>query len=572
MLGADSHIRTCIDERKSFLLDAGAGSGKTFSLVEALKYLRAKHESEALRLGQQFACITYTNVAKDEVIERTANHPAIRVSTIHDFLWDAVRPHQRALKAALLEMNAGLDATSTRRVEDAALREALAAHSVEYSDRGSNFLEGRIHHDDLLSIAQRMFEASSLLCRLVGSKYPFILVDECQDAAAAVMAVLSALIDANAGHIVVGLFGDKCQNIYHSGEHRGVGEVPPGLSAKLTAIVKGDNRRCSEAVIGLLNRIRTDIQQFPAADNVPGSAVYLSIAAADADMAIARARAFVARELGWDASPPTQKILFLTHRLIARRAGYSNLLHVYDARGQARREDLLTGDDPVIAFFITKVEPLVEAWDSRRTGACLSILRAGEFDIVAAGGKAGTRASLDRLAQVSSKGTVRDVLTHLRDSRLLGLSDALTDRLKSVGLPAAVDAVPPDPNDIDEKERAFFTGLFSLQYSEIRAFHAYFSEHTPFSTKHGVKGAEFDTVFVVLDDKGANWNFYSFEKYLNGEDATRKPDRELRTRNLFYVCCSRAKRNLAVVDLGGTGKAKEARMQYLFGSDMCFVL
>ncbi|MEO3762949.1 hypothetical protein ABGB09_07785 [Streptomyces sp. B8F3] len=43
---------------------------------------------------------------------------------------------------------------------------------------------------------------------------------------------------------------------------------------------------------------------------------------------------------------------------------------------------------------------------------------------------------------------------------------------------------------------------------------------------------------------GSAWSRYSIGKMLAGTD---KPDRARRSRNLFYVCCSRAQRGLAVV-------------------------
>lgn len=44
--------------------------------------------------------------------------------------------------------------------------------------------------------------------------------------------------------------------------------------------------------------------------------------------------------------------------------------------------------------------------------------------------------------------------------------------------------------------------------------------------------------FVVLDDSGAGWNFYSFEKYLSGVDEKGNTERAKRSRIVFYVCCS----------------------------------
>ena len=127
---------------------------------------------------------------------------------------------------------------------------------------------------------------------------------------------------------------------------------------------------------------------------------------------------------------------------------------------------------------------------------------------------------------------------------------------------------------LDEKqvaERTFYRSLLALPYAEVSSFCTFLGENTPFSTHHGVKGDEFDTVFVVLDDSGARWSLYSFDKYLNGEDEANGADRFRRTRNLFYVCCSRAKRNLAVVDLGAGTPAKDARINALFGAGNCFL-
>jgi DNA helicase-2/ATP-dependent DNA helicase PcrA len=63
---------------------------------------------------------------------------------------------------------------------------------------------------------------------------------------------------------------------------------------------------------------------------------------------------------------------------------------------------------------------------------------------------------------------------------------------------------------------------------------------------------------------------YSFEKYLTGEDEAKNPARYIKTRNIFYVCCSRSIRNLAIVDLGAASPRKEAAVRALFGADRCF--
>jgi DNA helicase II / ATP-dependent DNA helicase PcrA len=48
------------------------------------------------------ACITYTNVAKDEIIRRVDDHPLVSCSTIHGFCWEAMKQFQGPLRAELI--------------------------------------------------------------------------------------------------------------------------------------------------------------------------------------------------------------------------------------------------------------------------------------------------------------------------------------------------------------------------------------------------------------------------------------------------------------------------------------
>ena len=323
MTTVDEDIAGAIDGGKSFILDAGAGAGKTYSLVEALRHLLRERGSQLRSRGQQIACITFTNVAKDEIAERIGHDPLVRVSTIHDFLWDAIAGHQRALRRILPMYN--LMMKPARQKDPDELAAALPAVAVTYSDRGSNLLKGRLHHDDVLNVARLMFTEHPILSRLTAAKFPFLFVDEYQDTSRAVIeTILGTLLPKSEGLLVVGLFGDKLQNIYHGGEHPGVGEIPVELSAPLQTIVKTDNRRCSRAVINLLNRIRTDIEQVPAADNAEGSAIYIQPGLTGQD-GLDRANQFLAEARRW---PAERKELYLTHRLIGRKAGYADLLQL----------------------------------------------------------------------------------------------------------------------------------------------------------------------------------------------------------------------------------------------------
>src|SRR5471030_464588 len=76
---------------KSFMLYAGAGSGKTKTLVSVLDTLR-KNQGQVLSLsGKKVAVVTYTNAACEEIKERLKNDPIFQVSTIHSFSWELIK-------------------------------------------------------------------------------------------------------------------------------------------------------------------------------------------------------------------------------------------------------------------------------------------------------------------------------------------------------------------------------------------------------------------------------------------------------------------------------------------------
>jgi len=90
-------IKTHINSKQSFVLEAGAGAGKTYTLIQSINFLLLTIGSELQYSGKQIVCITYTNVAKNEIIERLENNPLVVVATIHEFLWDTIKPFQEQL-------------------------------------------------------------------------------------------------------------------------------------------------------------------------------------------------------------------------------------------------------------------------------------------------------------------------------------------------------------------------------------------------------------------------------------------------------------------------------------------
>ena len=97
---ADVEIDSCLDldAPKSFFLFAGAGSGKTRSLTEALEKV-LERSRDYLRLHhQKIAVITYTNAACDEILRRVQYDHLVKVKTIHSFIWSQIEGFHADIK------------------------------------------------------------------------------------------------------------------------------------------------------------------------------------------------------------------------------------------------------------------------------------------------------------------------------------------------------------------------------------------------------------------------------------------------------------------------------------------
>lgn len=82
--------------KTSFVLQGGAGSGKTESLKELLLYL--KNSNPTARV----VCITRTNVAANEILSRIGD--IYSVSTIHSFLNDIIKNYKKNIHSVIGEL------------------------------------------------------------------------------------------------------------------------------------------------------------------------------------------------------------------------------------------------------------------------------------------------------------------------------------------------------------------------------------------------------------------------------------------------------------------------------------
>lgn len=96
-LDIQRQINKCLDNFESFCFDAGAGAGKTYALQKSIEHI-LKTRGENLKLSnQKILCITYTNAAKNEILDRLGKNTSVVVSTIHEFLWGFITIQQELL-------------------------------------------------------------------------------------------------------------------------------------------------------------------------------------------------------------------------------------------------------------------------------------------------------------------------------------------------------------------------------------------------------------------------------------------------------------------------------------------
>ena len=315
-----TRMYACIDECRSFLLEAGAGAGKTYSLIQALRYLIKKQGPNLSRRNQKLACITFTNVAVEEIKSRTDSHPTIHPSTIHAFCWSIIKDFQPYLRNELPKLNRWPE-----RLEEVG---GIGTRDVDY-DLGYWKIEDEkilLHHDDVLALTVKLIENSKFRI-LLSTRYPILLIDEYQDTDKGFAeALITHFIDNEEGPLI-GFFGDHWQKIYGSG----CGKIEnPGLHV----IGKEANFRSVPVIVECLNRMRPELPQYVMDPDAEGTvAVYHTNDwqgtrltgqhwGGDLPAEIAHDYLETLKEdltaEGWDFSPDQTKILMLTHRVLVR--------------------------------------------------------------------------------------------------------------------------------------------------------------------------------------------------------------------------------------------------------------
>lgn len=524
----DAQIIETLKSGHSFRVEAGAGSGKTYSLNRVIEWIQANKWSDYSRKKQNVVCITYTNAAVDVIAERLAKDSFILPSTIHSFAWNAIKQYQKFL----------IDTVTTNeeyRADDGDLNQVTEVTYTlghRYKENGIQYL----YHDDVLKLFCALLDNTKFR-RVFANKYPLILIDEYQD-------TYKPIIDRFIGHFIeketgpqFGFFGDAWQTIYQS--NKACGKIE---NDKIEVIKKGSNFRSAPRIVRLLNELRPALPQKSAIDGFDGEVFAITC---DDFSGVRRTERNFKNDLPADelkerlnnirqkikeATPNDEnlKVLMITHKVLASQQGYEKLLDILD-------DGLRDKEDPFLIFFTDTVEPIYHALATSNTQLLFDTLGIKRYPITKKSEKAEWKNLYNQLTNARTQKAI-DVLETIIHSRL-------------IPIPPNVDNWYRIYEDAPETLYASETSVqqfLSIEYAQFIAVRDFLYPDAQFSTEHGVKGEEYDNVVFVIS-KG--WNQYQFETYapmITGKSPIPK-DKETayeRNRNLFYVCCSRPKKRL----------------------------
>lgn len=507
----DLQLKECVsnEKRKSFFLFAGAGSGKTYSLVKLLENIQNVWGNKLMREHRQVAVITYTNAATDEIMRRIDYNPLFHVSTIHSFVWDSIKTYQKDIKARYLqrlqanidELQAKIDATKNKETKTYKANQEKINHLIErkeakekidkfiYNPNGDNLKANSLNHSDVIEIGTQMLQVNLLLQQIITQQYPFMLIDESQDTRSGLVDAFFTIQKNFPNDFTLGLIGDIKQRIYMDGK----ADIKNLIPADWEKPEKVMNYRCSKRIIQLANKISSvlDGSEQQARDDAPEGYVHLFLVNShnvlDKNAKELDVRAKMSTITGDEQWNSDVKVLTLEHSMAAVRLDFKDFYELF-ARLPKYQMSFLQGDMAEMSFFANMVFPLMTMLKENDGIGVLNLLKkksplleaVPDRDYPEMLGK--IRNVLDELRSSNlEEMKVSEIIEFVQRNMLFDIPDHLTLALNS----------KEEEVDKDDKESLAWVRALQLPLRQFKAYDDYVHERTPYATHQGVKGLEF---------------------------------------------------------------------------------
>ena len=576
-----------LDNPRSFLLFAGAGSGKTRTLVSVLELMKQRYSAELSKSGKKIAIITFTNAACEEIQRRLFFDANFMVSTIHSFCWDLINPFtsdikqwlEKELKESIDQLIRDIDKSSKpngvtarknkRKLasKEKRLQNLNTIQKFSYSPTNNRPEKGALNHSEVIKITACLLQDEPLLREILFCRYPVLLIDESQDTNKSLIESLITTQQENPTKFCLGLFGDMMQQIFSGGKSDLASPLPSGWESPEIKI----NHRSPVRIVTLINTIRQYNDrhtQEPAPDAQPGTAHLFVVdmntrkIRADVERQVAQQMAEYAVDAEWNNNNLV-KVLTLEHHMAARRGEFENFLlpllgvdRLCDAaiKGESQEITFLSsqlwpfidaircGDDFKIATIMRKYSPIFSGTRLQSAADPLQLFREAQCQIE----------KLKALLEVKTKNSILNVCRLIHEGELLILPDAFLIQL----VPASQRDEEFTEEEGGNEEYDAWGQSLNASIRELEHYISYISAASSYGTHQGVKGLQYPRVMAILDDEEARGFMFSYDKLLgvkplsktdNDNETAGVDSAPKRSRRLFYVICSRAQQSLAVV-------------------------
>ena len=569
----DEEIMQCFSEHntRSFFVFAGAGAGKTRSLVNTLKYLEDNLSKKLNVHAQKVAVITYTNAACEEILRRIDYNSIFSVQTIHSFLWELIKEMQHDIKKWLKDnlLNEINDLEEqqakgrkgvtydkrAKKIEDKRkrLEKIEDIQKFIYNPNGENLGYDSLNHAEVVKMGSEFIINKLVMQKILINKYPILLIDESQDTKKELVDALMVVYNNCKGNIIIGMFGDTMQRIYLDGKENLENFIPDDW-AKPNKIM---NHRSAKRIVELANSIRKNVDGKVQKYRTDASEGNIMLFICDKNLNKAEVEKYVLNrmaEISKDEKWMTEtKKLILEHHMAANRLGFNKFFSpIYNV--EKFKNGVLDGSLMQIKFFTSIIIPLIQAHQSNNSFEEMKIIRKYSPIMSKKNFNKDTKCQKEILQNIKQgvnklyklwndgrEPNCIEILKNVEKSGLFEIPDKLKDILVN--------------EDLNEEESAMRQAL-STSFYEIIKYDEYINGNSEFATHQGVKGLEFPRVMVIIDDEEAKGFLFSYEKLFGAKEESQtdikneldgKDTSMSRTARLFYVACTRAEKSLAII-------------------------
>ncbi len=484
----DKKIIKTLCEKKNFRVEAGAGSGKTYSLMKVIEWLQENKRAEYKKNGKNVACLTFTNAAVDVIKSRLSEESFITPSTIHTFAWNVIKQFRETIIKILTEKMLLPDNCNEESIK--IVRYTLG---VKYFDEKDNCLY--LGHSEILKLFSTLLDNCKFQ-KILANKYPLILIDEYQDSNKEIIdKFINYYISKNIG-IQFGFFGDSWQTIY--GINGACGEI---INDNLTVIRKTVNFRSTSPVVSILNKIRYDLPQESALNDSTGNVIVITTNnyqghrrddrnfTGDLPSNIAETYVNEIKEK-FNKTISTEeriKVLMLTHRILAEQQGYPSLFELLG-------DGLRNADDDLLCYLRDTIFPLINyIKDNDMIGVC-DTLGISNYPIRNKNDKKKWHDLKNQFDNYESKSIIE----------LLSIFNTMD----LISFPEKIDVIykKMKTNSTEVYQNGTYEQLSNVKVLEFQKAVAFISPESQFSTDHGVKAKSIILCFLLLEEDGTYIN------------------------------------------------------------------